>query len=148
MVRVLTGVAAWLGGTALAVGLAWFGAGLVVRNTGMTPSPPAISAGALPGPASAPASPQASAGRDPGPRATAGRPRATPSAPATASPAATTRAGGGLAVPIAGPISANQAAKKNAIDMVEKSITTAQQVQFGERQDDGYPDSPAITARQ
>jgi hypothetical protein len=53
-----------------------------------------------------------------------------------------------LAVPIAGPISANQNAKKNAIEMVERSITTALQVQFGERQDDGYPDSPAITARQ
>lgn len=53
-----------------------------------------------------------------------------------------------LAVPIAGPVSANQVAKKNAIDMVEKSITTALQVQFGERQDDPYPDSPAITARQ
>lgn len=53
-----------------------------------------------------------------------------------------------LAVPIAGPISANQIAKKNAVDMVEKSITTALQVQFGERQDDPYPDSPAITARQ
>ncbi len=53
-----------------------------------------------------------------------------------------------MAVPIAGPLSANQAAKKNAIDMVEKSITTALQVEFGQRQDDGYPDSPAITARQ
>jgi hypothetical protein len=53
-----------------------------------------------------------------------------------------------LAVPIAGPVSANQVAKKNAIDMVEKSITTALQVEFGQRQDDGYPDSPAISARQ
>jgi hypothetical protein len=53
-----------------------------------------------------------------------------------------------LAVPIAGPISANQVAKQNAIKMVEQSITTALQVQFGERQDDAYPDSPAITARQ
>lgn len=53
-----------------------------------------------------------------------------------------------LAVAIAGPISANQVAKKNAIDMVERSITTALQLQFGERQDDPYPDSPAITARQ
>jgi hypothetical protein len=86
MVRVLTGVAAWLAGTALAVGLAWFGADLVVRSTGMTPSTPALSAGPLPSSGRAPASPPASRGRGPGPGAAAGRPR---SAPAASSPAAT-----------------------------------------------------------
>ncbi len=97
MVRVLTGVAAWLAGTALAVGLAWFGAGLVVRNTGMTPSPAAISAGPLPAPAPAPARPPVSAGHGPGPRATAGRPSPPAStAPATASPVATAPAGSTL----------------------------------------------------
>jgi hypothetical protein len=78
MVRVLTGVAAWLAGTALAVGLAWFGAGLVVRNTGMTPSPAAISAGPLPSSAPAPARPPASA------------------APSSAAPVATAPAGSTL----------------------------------------------------
>lgn len=53
-----------------------------------------------------------------------------------------------LAVPIAGPVSANQVAKKNALDMVEKSITTALQVEFGQQQPDSYPESPAISARQ
>lgn len=52
-----------------------------------------------------------------------------------------------LAVPIAGPLSANQNAKKNAETMAERSITSALQVQFGEKQEDPYPDSPAITAR-
>ena len=97
MVRVLTGVAAWLAGTALAVGLAWFGAGLVVRNTGMAPSPAAISAGPLPGPARAPGRPPASARRSPGPRATAGRPSPPASAaPSSASPVATAPSAGTL----------------------------------------------------
>ena len=82
MVRVLTGVAAWLAGTALAVGLAWFGAGLVVRNTGMAPSPAAISAGPLPGPARRqPARPRA-----PGAVPGRARRRAAPSPPASAAP--------------------------------------------------------------
>jgi hypothetical protein len=53
-----------------------------------------------------------------------------------------------LAVPVAGPVSANQEAKKNAIAMAKASIVTALQVEFGQRQDDSYPESPAITARQ
>ena len=97
MVRVLTGVAAWLAGTTLAVGLAWFGAGLVVRNTGMAPSPAAISAGPLPSSAAAPASPPGGRGRDPGPGAAAGRPSPPASAaPSPAAPAATAPAGGTL----------------------------------------------------
>lgn len=52
-----------------------------------------------------------------------------------------------LAVPIAGPLSANQKAKKNAIEMAEKSLLTALTIGLNERQDDPYPDSPAITAR-
>jgi hypothetical protein len=95
MVRVLTGVAAWLAGTALAVGLAWFGAGLVVRNTGMTPSPAAISAGPLPSSAPAPARPPASARPSPGPRAGRSSPPAS-AVPAAASPVATAPAGSTL----------------------------------------------------
>jgi hypothetical protein len=48
MVRVLTGVAAWLAGTAVAVSLAWFGAGLVIRNTTASPSVPVISVAPAP----------------------------------------------------------------------------------------------------
>jgi hypothetical protein len=36
MTRVLTGLAAWLGGTALAVSLAWFGANMVVKDAGVS----------------------------------------------------------------------------------------------------------------
>jgi hypothetical protein len=80
MVRVLTGLAAWLAGTALAVCLAWFGAGMVVRNTGMSPSMPVISAGpASPSPGVA-AGPRAPGGRDSGPRMAAGAPSPSPSA--------------------------------------------------------------------
>lgn len=53
-----------------------------------------------------------------------------------------------LAVPIAGPLSANQNAKKNAIRMADLSITTALAISLNERQNDPYPDSPAIQARQ
>lgn len=92
MVRVLTGVAAWLAGTALAVGLAWFGAGLVVRNTGMTPSPAAIGAGPLPAATTALASPPASPRHQAGPHATASH-HPSPSASASASPARSIPAG-------------------------------------------------------
>ena len=97
MVRVLSGVAAWLAGTALAVGLAWFGAGLVVRNTGMAPGPAAVSAGPLPSSTAAPASPPASSRRDPGPGAATGRPAPPASAaPSSAAPVATAPAGSTL----------------------------------------------------
>lgn len=52
-----------------------------------------------------------------------------------------------LAVPIAGPLSANQAAKKMAIQMAETSITSAMMITLNEQQPDPYPDSPGITAR-
>jgi hypothetical protein len=42
MARALAAVAAWLGGTAAAVCLAWFGAGLVVRDTTASPADPAV----------------------------------------------------------------------------------------------------------
>ena len=44
MTRALTGLAAWLAGTALAVGLAWFGANMVVRDAGMSPGVQVINA--------------------------------------------------------------------------------------------------------
>jgi hypothetical protein len=44
MTRVLTGLAAWLAGTALAVGLAWSGANMVVRDAGVSPGVQVINA--------------------------------------------------------------------------------------------------------
>lgn len=42
MVRVIVGVAAWLAGTALAIGVAWFGAGTVLSTAGASPSAPVV----------------------------------------------------------------------------------------------------------
>lgn len=52
-----------------------------------------------------------------------------------------------LAVPIAGPVSAKTSARENAAKMAEFVLTQALQVQFGERGEDPYPESPAISAR-
>jgi hypothetical protein len=93
MVRVLTGLAAWLGGTALAVSLAWFGAGLVVRNTGITPSTPVISAGPVTPSAATPSSVPTRGGRDPRPPRAAPARAATPRAAAPPSSAASPSAG-------------------------------------------------------
>ncbi len=48
---------------------------------------------------------------------------------------------------IAGPLSANQVAKKMAVEMADKSISSAMMITLNEQQPDPYPDSPAITAR-
>jgi hypothetical protein len=52
-----------------------------------------------------------------------------------------------LAVPCAGPLSANQTAKSNAIKMANESITGALQISLNERGEDMYPESPAISCR-
>lgn len=52
-----------------------------------------------------------------------------------------------LSVRIAGPLSANQIAKQNAIKMAKDSLTDALLIDLNEQQPDPYPDSPAITAR-
>jgi hypothetical protein len=103
MVRVLTGLAAWAGGTALAVSLAWFGASVVVRNAGMTPGmpvvsavtpPPPVGAGTpTPGvtmPAAASATPGASGVRHPAPRAATSPATPGTATPGTATPGTTT----------------------------------------------------------
>src|SRR5579863_7820051 len=80
MTRVLTGLAAWLAGTALAVGLAWFGASMVVRDDGMSPGVQVINV--------APTTPAATPAAAPGSPA-AVRPRASVTPPASpSSPAA------------------------------------------------------------
>jgi hypothetical protein len=77
MTRVLTGLAAWLAGTALAVGLAWFGANMVVRDAGVSPgvqvinadppAPSAVPSVAPPTPPNRPTPPTPSAAGTPGP---------------------------------------------------------------------------------
>jgi len=60
MVRLVVGLTAWMAGTAIAVGVAWLGANVVVRNAGVGPGMPVINAAALPSAtasASAPAPP-------------------------------------------------------------------------------------------
>jgi hypothetical protein len=52
-----------------------------------------------------------------------------------------------LSVRIAGPLSANQVAKQNALKMAKESLTDALLIDLNEQQPDPYPDSPAITAR-
>jgi hypothetical protein len=101
MTRALTGLAAWLAGTALAVGLAWFGANMVVRDAGMSPGVQVIDVPATreadpPTPPTAPALPTGSAPRasgrpaptEPGRSAAAGSPSPSPSATPSPSPSA------------------------------------------------------------
>jgi hypothetical protein len=117
MTRALTGLAAWLAGTALAVGLAWFGANMVVRDAGMSPGVQVINvapASPAPQPTIAPASPAlpaASASSTPGasgtPSASRPGPSATTSGPSpSASAAGTVRsytlAGGRVALDVSG----------------------------------------------
>lgn len=52
-----------------------------------------------------------------------------------------------LAAKIAGPVSANEAAKAMAIKMADQSIASAMMIQLNSQQPDPYPDSPGITAR-
>jgi hypothetical protein len=121
MTRALTGLAAWLAGTALAVGLAWFGANMVVRDAGMSPGvqvinvapaspapPPTIAptSSALPT-SSAPGTPGASgspAASQPGRGAATSSPSpsTTPSAAAAGTVRSYTLAGGRVALDVSG----------------------------------------------
>jgi hypothetical protein len=119
MTRALTGLAAWLAGTALAVGLAWFGANMVVRDAGMSPGvqvidvPPATRAADPPTPPTAPtapALPTCSASRasgrpaptEPGRSAAAGSPSPSPSASAAGAVRSYTLDGGRVALLVTG----------------------------------------------
>ena len=118
MTRALTGLAAWLAGTALAVGLAWFGANMVVRDAGMSPGvqvinvapaspvpPPTIAptSSALPA-SSAPGASGSPAASQPGRSAATSSP--SPSTTPSAAPAGTVRsytlAGGRVALDVSG----------------------------------------------
>jgi hypothetical protein len=88
MARALVAVTAWVGGTAVAVCLAWFGAGLVVRNTTTSPVLP-VTTIARPTPPARPltADPVRS-GRPVRHAGPSRRPRATPSPTVRPSPTA------------------------------------------------------------
>jgi hypothetical protein len=117
MRRVLTGLAAWLAGTALAVGLAWSGANVVVRNAGVSPGVQVINADpaapltvpSVPSVPPAPPAPRASgtpAESDPARSAAESSPSqspsATPSATAAGSVRSYTLAGGRVALLVTG----------------------------------------------
>jgi hypothetical protein len=121
MTRALTGLAAWLAGTALAVGLAWFGANMVVRDAGMSPGVQVINvapAAPVPQPTIAPASPGLPASSAPGAPGASGSPAAgqpgrsaattspspstTPSAAAAGTVRSYTLAGGRVALDVSG----------------------------------------------
>jgi hypothetical protein len=106
MTRVLTGLAAWLGGTALAVCLAWFGANMVVRDAGVSPgvqvinadpAAPATAAATPPAPPTPPAQPASATptASDPrhSPAASSPPPSRSPSAKPSATPSAAVAAG-------------------------------------------------------
>jgi hypothetical protein len=116
MTRVLTGLAAWLAGTALAVGLAWSGANVVVRNAGVSPGVQVINADPAapvtvpptPRPPPTPRASGTSAESDPARSAAVSSPSRSPSATpsATASAAGSVRsytlAGGRVALLVTG----------------------------------------------
>ena len=117
MARVLTAIAAWLGGTAAAVCLAWFGAGLVVRNTTTDGAAPAVPVTSIAPPASStsPASvsprrpspspsntPRPSARPSATPSASPSKPAATPSKPPAGTPRSYTLAGGQVTLLLTG----------------------------------------------
>jgi hypothetical protein len=79
MARVLTGLAAWLGGTAAAVCLVWLGAGLVVRNTTTSPAAPVVPVVSIAPPASTARAASASPRPPPSAAASPARPAAAPS---------------------------------------------------------------------
>jgi len=104
MLRVLTGLTAWLAGSALAVGLAWFGADLVVRNTGMSLSAPVIGPGPTAPSGSAHPSGSAPVGPDPTARAASAPASATP-LPSAAPPSPAASPSSAVPLSSASPIS-------------------------------------------
>jgi hypothetical protein len=108
MTRVLTGLAAWLAGTALAVCLAWFGANMVVRDAGVSPgvqvidadppAPSAVPSVAPPTPPAPPTSlaPGTPAPSDPARSAAASSPSSSATSSATPSATSSTTAAGSV----------------------------------------------------
>ena len=106
MARFMVGLAAWAAGTVIAVGVAWFGANVVIRNAGVGPGIPVLNAAvlpasAVPSPARTPpggAQPTASAAFPASPTSSA----TAPASPATGKARAYTLAGGNVTLDLAG----------------------------------------------
>jgi hypothetical protein len=86
MWRVMVGLAAWMAGTVIAVGVAWLGANVVIRNAGVGPGMPVINAAVLP--PSAVSSPPATPPAAPAPTVSGGGASSAPPAAGRTSPSA------------------------------------------------------------
>jgi hypothetical protein len=105
MVRLVVGLTAWVAGTAIAVGVAWLGANVVVRNAGVGPGMPVISASVLPPASASPAAPTPAGAVTPAP----GAARTTPAQAAasrSAGSSGASRSASAPAAPSAGDIHA------------------------------------------
>jgi hypothetical protein len=97
MVRIMAALAAWAAGTAIATGITWFGANVVLRDAGPGPGMPVVNAAVLP--AATPAVPVASPG---GPGAPSGASaQASVPAGASVSPASSPASAAGPSSPAA-----------------------------------------------
>ena len=87
MVRIMAALAAWAAGTAIATGITWFGANVVLRDAGVGPGMPVVNAAVLPaGVATAPPGAPGSSGSPESP-GSPGSPSASASAQASVPPA-------------------------------------------------------------
>ena len=106
MARFMVGLAAWAAGTVIAVGVAWFGANVVIRNAGVGPGIPVLNAAVLPAPAvPSPARTQpvmAQPTPSAVPPASSPSPATAPAAPAAGRARAYTLAGGNVTLDLAG----------------------------------------------
>jgi hypothetical protein len=98
MVRIMAALAAWAAGTAIATGITWFGANVVLRDAGPGPGMPVVNAAVLP--AATPAVPVASPGGPGAPSAGASAQASVP-AGASVSPASTPASAAGPSSPAA-----------------------------------------------
>jgi hypothetical protein len=102
MVRIMAALAAWAAGTAIATGITWFGANVVLRDAGVGPGMPVVNAAVLPPAVSARSPGLAGATGSPGspgsPSVSASAqasvpPASAPAAPSAASPSPFASAG-------------------------------------------------------
>jgi hypothetical protein len=112
MVRIVAALAAWAAGTAIATGITWLGADVVLRDAGVGPGMPVVNATILPSAQPAVTAQPAVSGRSPGPGpasssvpasvspgSAAGRPSSAAPSSAVPPPAVPPSAGARSAVP-------------------------------------------------
>jgi hypothetical protein len=121
MVRIMAALAAWAAGTAIATGITWFGANVVLRDAGPGPGMPVVNAAVLP--AATPAVPVASPG---GPGAPSGASaQASVPAGASVSPASSPASAAGPSSPAA-PASPSVAGSAHAYTLAGGRVTLAE----------------------